>query len=59
MNWIPLRVRDYKVRIYCDSVKQRHYYQLKSGKLESSISELAFYQSLREMNWKLFKVKDI
>ena len=39
--------------IFWTSVRQRHYYQLKSGKLESAIDELGFfYKSLKEKNKK-------
>ena len=43
MNWIHLEVETYDVRIYQDSVRDRHYYELTIGKLEFEIGELVFW----------------
>ena len=37
-----------KWAIYQDSVKNRQYYQLTSGTLESEVGELGSYQGLRD-----------
>ena len=37
-----LELRTYKVKIYQDSVRNRHYYQLTCGILKSEIGELGF-----------------
>ena len=49
-----------EVGIYKDSVTQRHYYQLISGiRVWNTVGELGFYQSARDMNRVIFRVRDM
>ena len=47
------------MRIYQNSVAKRHYYQPTFGIIESAIGEFGFYQSPRDMNPILFRVRKI
>jgi len=43
INRILFIVKEYEEWIYWNSIGNRHYYQLTSGKIESEIGDLGFY----------------
>ena len=52
-----MELETYEAGIYQDSARHIDYCKLTSRILESEITELDFYQSLREINWILEKLE--